>query len=57
MLGSYRSSVERATAFVYAFTLYVVHPRCVYAIDGRMGPSNTTATANKGLLYPLSVPQ
>jgi hypothetical protein len=22
--------------------LYVVHPRCVYAIDGGVGPSNTT---------------
>jgi hypothetical protein len=26
--------------------LYVVHPRCVYAIDGGVGPSNTTELSN-----------
>jgi hypothetical protein len=33
--------------------LYVVHPHCVYAIDGGVGPSNTTELSN--VLYWICV--
>jgi hypothetical protein len=34
--------------------LYVVHPRCVYAIDGGVGPSNTTGLCSYSLQSSLN---